>query len=275
MNSEDDKPGRVLIVAGSDSGGGAGIQADVKTVTALGGYAATAITALTAQNSLGVFERVRVEPAFVARQMEVVLTDIGADVIKTGMLVDARTIEAVVRTLERFARGVPVVVDPVLVAKDGTPLLDPAAQSTLELRLLPCAALLTPNVPEAEALSGTEIGSTDDMAHAAELLLAKGAAAVLVKGGHLPGETVTDVLRTLDGVERRFEAPRLESRSTHGTGCTLASAVAAGLAHGLTLEGAIGAARDYVFDAIRAAPGFGKGAGPLHHAHPFSKKGPE
>lgn len=260
--------GRVLIVAGSDSGGGAGIQADLKTVTALGGYAATAITALTAQNTRGVHGVLAVDPAFVAQQMEVVLSDIGADCIKTGMLGSAAVIEAVVRTLERRARGVPVIVDPVMVAKGGAPLLAPEAKSALALRLLPCAALVTPNAPEAAALTGLPIESPDDMGRAADALLALGASAVLVKGGHLPGDTVVDLLRTADGLERRFEGERLVSRNTHGTGCTLASAIAAGVAEGLRLEDAVERARDYVREAIRTAPGFGAGHGPLNHGHP-------
>lgn len=271
-NEERPSIGRVLIVAGSDSGGGAGIQADIKTVTVLGGYAATAITALTAQNTRGVHGVVPVDPAFVARQMEVVLTDIGADCIKTGMLGSAAVIELVVRTLERHARGVPVIVDPVMVAKGGASLLAPEAKSALALRLVPCASLLTPNVPEAQALTGVEIESADDLGRAADALLALGAGAVLVKGGHLPGDTVVDLLRTVDGVERRFESPRIESRSTHGTGCTLASAIAAGVAEGLRLEDAVARARDYVLEAIRTAPGLGTGHGPLNHGHPLRTK---
>lgn len=271
MNEDRPSMGRVLIVAGSDSGGGAGIQADIKTVTALGGFAATAITALTAQNTRGVFGVVAIDPAFVAKQLEVVLTDIGADAVKTGMLHSAEVIEAVVRSLERYARGIPVVVDPVMIAKGGAPLLAVEARSALKLRLVPCAALLTPNAPEAEALTGVRIESPDDMGRAADALLALGAGAVLVKGGHVPGDTVVDLLRTADGVERRYESPRIESRNTHGTGCTLASAIAAGIAEGLRLEDAVERARQYVLEAIRSAPGFGKGHGPLNHAHPFNR----
>ena len=159
--------GRVLIVAGSDSGGGAGIQADIKTVTLLGGYAATAITALTAQNTRGVADVLPIPPAFVARQMEVVLEDIGADCIKTGMLHSAEVIEAVVRTLERKGRGIPVVVDPVMVAKGGAPLLSPEAVSAVKLRLIPSAALLTPNAPEAAVLTGVAVESVDDLGRTA------------------------------------------------------------------------------------------------------------
>ncbi len=261
--------GRVLIVAGSDSGGGAGIQADLKTVTMLGGYAATAITALTAQNTLGVHGVVPVDPAFIALQMEVVLSDIGADCIKTGMLHSADVIESVVRTLERRGRGIPVVVDPVMVAKGGAELLRPDAQSALRLRLVPLSSIVTPNAPEAEVLTGVKIGSVDDMGRAADLLLAMGASAVLIKGGHLPGDIVVDLLRTADGEQTLYESPRLVTRHTHGTGCTLASGIAQGIAEGLRLSDAVARARDYVERAIATAPGLGHGHGPLHHGHPL------
>ena len=258
--------GRILIVAGSDSGGGAGIQADLKTVTALGGYAATAITALTAQNTQGVFGIVGVEPAFIVQQMEVVLDDLGADCVKTGMLHHAAVIDAVVETLDRLAIGIPVVVDPVMYAKGGESLLDPAARNTLIQRLLPRAALITPNVREAEALSGLPIRESDGLAAAGRRLLELGPAAVLVKGGHLPGDTVTDWLVWPGGAEA-FVAPRVDSRNTHGTGCTLASAIATGLAQGLPLNTAVRRALAYVREAIRTAPGLGQGCGPLHHGH--------
>lgn len=263
--------GRVLVVAGSDSGGGAGIQADIKAITALGGYAATALTALTAQNTLGVFGVLPIDPAFVAQQMETVLTDIGADAIKTGMLHSEAIIETVASVARRYASGVPLVVDPVMVAKGGAPLLEPGAQRALLELLVPMCALITPNAPEAELLTGTRIRSLADMHRAADVLLAKGAAAVLVKGGHVPGPSVIDVLRTVDGAAHEFVSDRIETRSTHGTGCTLASAIAAGVAEGLTLHAAVERARDYVTQAIRTAPGIGNGHGPLNHAHPIHK----
>ena len=261
---------RVLVVAGSDSGGGAGIQADIKAVTALGGYAATAVTALTAQNTLGVEAVVPVEPEFVARQMEVVLADIGADAVKTGMLVSAATIEAVASVCRRLAPTVPLVVDPVMVAKGGQALLDAGAQGSLVELLLPMAALVTPNVPEAKELTGMPVERVADLARVAERLLLFGPAAVLVKGGHLPGDVVVDLLRTADGSEYRLESPRIATRSTHGTGCTLAAALALGIAEGLTLRDAAERARAYVLEAIRTAPGLGSGHGPLNHAHPVS-----
>jgi len=260
--------GRVLIVAGSDSGGGAGIQADIKTVTALGGYAATAITALTAQNTLGVFDIVSVEPSFVARQMQVVLEDIGADAIKVGMLLSSPIIHVVARVCGQWASGLPIIVDPVMIAKGGHELLLAEARASLKDELLPLAALVTPNVPEAEVLSGVRVRCREDMSRAADRLLELGPSAVLIKGGHLPSETVVDLLRTADGGEHWFESERVKTRSTHGTGCTLASAIAAGIAEGLTLLDSVARARAYVIKALLTAPGFGRRHGPLNHAHP-------
>ncbi len=258
--------GRVLIVAGSDSGGGAGVQADIKAVTALNAFAATAITALTAQNTLGVH---RVEPVpvdFIKAQMVAVLDDIGADCIKTGMLHDAPVIETVAETLAAHGAGVPLVVDPVMVAKGGARLLDEGAVAALKTVLLPGAIVATPNIPEAEALLESAIAGAGDMEEAARALLDLGSGAVLLKGGHLEGDTIVDVLATPDGVQR-FEESRIDTRHTHGTGCTLASAIAAGLAQGLGLLPAVTRARAYVRKAIATAPGFGSGHGPLNHAH--------
>lgn len=254
--------GRVLIVAGSDSGGGAGIQADLKTCLALGAYASTAITALTAQNTLGVHGVLPVPPEFIRQQMGVVLTDIGADVVKTGMLGTAAVIETVLGVLD--GRGLPLVLDPVMVAKGGARLLDPAALDALR-RLIPLATVLTPNVPEAEALLGRAIPDHAAALDAAEGLLQLGAHAVLLKGGHLPGPVARDILMTAAGCEV-LENPRIDTPHTHGTGCTLASGIAAGLAQGLVLSRAVRRARAYVQAAITAAPGFGAGHGPLNHA---------
>jgi hydroxymethylpyrimidine/phosphomethylpyrimidine kinase len=258
---------RILAVAGSDSGGGAGIQADIKTITALGGYAMTAVTAVTAQNTQGVFGVAQVSPDLVALQIELVLGDLGADAVKIGMLGTAAVIEVVADTLGARARHLPLVVDPVMLAKGGQPLLEPAAVKVLVERLLPMAALVTPNAPEAEALTGLSVRNDQDLEAAAERLLLLGPAAVLVKGGHLPGDVVVDVLRTADGYAERFTSPRQDTRSTHGTGCTLASAIATGIAQGLTLRHAVERARGYVQEAIRTAPGLGRGAGPLYHGH--------
>jgi hydroxymethylpyrimidine/phosphomethylpyrimidine kinase len=256
--------GRVLVIAGSDSGGGAGIQADIKTITALGGFATTAITALTAQNTLGVHGVMSVPADFIRQQIDVVMSDIGADVIKIGMLGDIVTIETVCDALAAFAPGVPVVLDPVMVAKGGQPLLAAQAVDTLRRRLLPLAAVITPNLPEAEALTGLTIRTEAEMRVAAAAILAMGAPAVLLKGGHLDSATVTDLLATPSG-EEAFAAPRIKTRHTHGTGCTTASAVATGLAQGLSLRDAVIRARAYVRAAISAAPGFGQGHGPLDH----------
>ncbi|MEW5684988.1 MAG: bifunctional hydroxymethylpyrimidine kinase/phosphomethylpyrimidine kinase [Pseudomonadota bacterium] len=258
--------GRVLIIAGSDSGGGAGIQADIKTVTMLGGYAATAITAVTVQNTLGVTGVHPIPLDVIAGQARSVLSDIGADVIKTGMLGDAATVDLVASLIAEA--GVPAVVDPVMIAKGGAALLAAEAVAAVKARLIPHAALLTPNAPEASALTGLPSETTDDLRRAGEALLAMGARAVLMKGGHVPGERVIDVLMTPDG-ETVFEGERIESRHTHGTGCTLASACAAGLAQGLPLDAAVAVAWDYVHEAMLQAPGLGAGHGPLDHGWPL------
>jgi hydroxymethylpyrimidine/phosphomethylpyrimidine kinase len=256
--------GRVLICAGSDSGGGAGIQADIKAVTALGGFAMTAITALTAQNTLGVEGVAGVAPDFIRLQMRMVLRDIGADALKTGMLADTATIEAVCDGIAEGAPGVPLVADPVMVAKGGHRLLAEEAVGALRARLLPIATIITPNLPEAEVLTGLDVADVPAMHRAAERLLRDGVRAVLLKGGHLEGAVVTDLLATPEGTEA-FESPRVETRHTHGTGCTLASAIACGIAQGMTLRQAVMRARAYVRAAILSAPGFGQGHGPLNH----------
>ena len=260
--------GRVLIIAGSASGGGAGIQADIKAVTALGGYAATAVTAITVQDTLGVHGVHPIPLDVVEAQAKVVLADIGADAIKTGMLATVEIVELVARLLDEDARGVPAVIDPVMIAKGGHALLEDRAVAAVRELMLPRAFLLTPNAPEAEALTGLEVADLDGQRRAGERLLELGCRAVLMKGGHVPGETVVDVLLTPDG-ETTFEGPRLDTRATHGTGCTLASACAAGVAQGLKLEEAVARAWAYVAEAIRQAPSFGKGHGPLDHAWPL------
>lgn len=258
--------GRVLIVAGSDSGGGAGIQADIKSVTALGGFAMTAVTALTAQNTEGVFGVHEVPTEFIRQQMELVIGDIGVDCVKTGMLHSTAVIEAVCDVLEARLPNTPVVVDPVMVAKGGHALLEPSAMGALKTRLISRAAVLTPNVPEAELLTGMTIRDEDAMRRAAELLLTFGPRAVLLKGGHMSGRDVVDLLASEDGIEA-IRGPRIETRHTHGTGCSLASSIACGLAQGLSLTKAIRRARNYVLTAIATAPGWGRGHGPLNHVH--------
>jgi len=263
--------GRVLIVAGSDSGGGAGIQADIKAVTMLDGFAATAITALTAQNTEGVFGILPIAPDFIRQQMSVVLDDIGADAVKTGMLHDTAVIETVAAVLDE-RDPIPLVVDPVMVAKGGAKLIEDSAVDALKRLLAARAAVLTPNLPEAEILCGRAIDTVDAMKSAAEMLLGLGCGAVLLKGGHLPGDTLTDVLATADGF-RTWQSRRIDTRHTHGTGCTLASAIAAGIAQGLAIEAAVERARTYVMRAILSAPGLGRGHGPLDHAHPLRAAG--
>ncbi len=260
--------GRVLIVAGSDSGGGAGIQADIKTVTALGGYASTAITAVTVQNTLGVTGIHEIPPGIIADQMRAVLDDIGADTVKTGMLHSAAVVQAVAQACMTAAQGgrFSVVCDPVMVAKGGARLLEASAVDALRRLIIPHAAVVTPNLPEAEVLTGRSIASRADMETAADALLETGAGAVLLKGGHLDtGDgLVHDLLKDRAGTYW-FRHRRIETRHTHGTGCTLASAVAALLAQGQALDTAAATARRYVARAMETAPGLGAGHGPLNH----------
>jgi hydroxymethylpyrimidine/phosphomethylpyrimidine kinase len=258
--------GRVLIVAGSDSGGGAGIQADIKTVTALGGYAATAVTAITAQNTLGVQGVQGLDPSLIRLQIQVVMEDIGADCIKTGMLHDAPVIDAVADVLESQDTALPIVVDPVMFARSGDRLLVGDAVERVRARMLPLATVITPNLAEARELSGLPIECREQQIAAARALKSMGPEAVLVKGGSSPGSSVVDILATRNG-ETEFEWPRIDTRSTHGTGCTLASAIATGLAQGQALEAAIRRARAYVQEALRTAPDIGSGNGPLNHGH--------
>lgn len=258
------RPPRVLIVAGSDSGGGAGIQADIKTVAALGGYSTTAVTAITVQDTTRVYDVFDVPANIVHRQIEVVLGDIGADAVKTGMLHRGDILENVAAALEGLAGTIPIVVDPVMVASSGDRLLDSAAVDLLRERLLPLGALVTPNALEAEVLTGIVVTTPDHARRAGEILLGDGARAALIKGGDLDGEIVFDVLVTPAGSEV-FSSPRIATTSTHGTGCTLASAIATHLGGGAGLRDAVTLAREYVRGALVHAPGFGRGHGPLAH----------
>jgi len=268
------RPARILTVAGSDSGGGAGIQGDLKTIERLGGFAMTAVTAVTAQNTLGVHGIWSLPPDAVERQIAAVADDIGVDAVKTGMLDSAALVRTVAAVLRRLgvarsvavgARPVPLVVDPVMVAKSGQALLAEEARGALRDELLPLAALVTPNVPEAEVLSGLPAGTLEQRELAARRLVELGAGAALVKGGHTEGETVVDLL--FDGHEvRLFSAARVPTRHTHGTGCTLSAAIATGLGQGLPLAEAVERGIRYVQAAIAHAPGLGAGHGPLGHA---------
>lgn len=257
-----------LTIAGSDSGGGAGIQADLKTFSALGVYGASVITALTAQNTRGVQAIHPVPPAFVAAQIDSVLSDLAVGAIKIGMLASPDVIEAVAAALDRHAPR-PLVLDPVMVAQSGDRLVPPDAVEALRRVLLPRALIVTPNLPEAAVLAGGGIAESEgDMADQGETIRTLGARHVLMKGGHAEGSESVDWLIGPAG-RRRYAAPRLASRNTHGTGCTLSSAIAAGLARGLPLEEAVGAAKAYVHRAIGAAARLevGSGHGPTHHFH--------
>ncbi|MGE3143876.1 MAG: bifunctional hydroxymethylpyrimidine kinase/phosphomethylpyrimidine kinase [Hyphomonadaceae bacterium] len=259
--------GRVLIIAGSDSGGGAGVQADIKTVTALGSYAMSAITAVTVQNTLGVSAIHSVPPDIVRAQIDAVMADLGADCWKIGMLGGVETVEAVGAAIAAWP-GQTIVLDPVMIAKGGAALLEDAAVEALRA-LLPAAALVTPNAPEAARLAGLAVHDLESQKRAAEALVKQGARAALVKGGHIDSPVVRDVLLHAGGMEV-FQSPRLHTKATHGTGCTLASAIAVGLAQGLDLGQAVPRARAYLMEAIARAPGLGRGHGPLGHGWPFS-----
>jgi hydroxymethylpyrimidine/phosphomethylpyrimidine kinase len=258
------RPARILIIAGSDSSGGAGIQADIKTATALGCYAMTAITAVTAQNTTGVRSIHAIPAAIVREQIDACLGDIGADAIKIGMLGTAEIVTVVAHALRAYASAIPIVLDPVMVAKGGASLIGDSAVEALKQTLLPLAAVVTPNLPEAAVLSG--LPESEPVADTAVRIRHLGVRAVLMKGGHAEGTTVTDTL--FDGdAQHSFTSPRIDSRHTHGTGCTLSTAVACGLGQGMTLADAVQRAHTYVHEAIRAAPGFGAGHGPLNHMH--------
>jgi hydroxymethylpyrimidine/phosphomethylpyrimidine kinase len=260
--------GRVLIIAGSDSGGGAGVQADIKTVTALGGYAMTAVTAITVQNTLGVSNVHAVPEEIVREHIEAVMGDLGADTWKLGMLGSADHVRAVMEAWYAVGGGAPVVLDPVMIAKGGASLLEADAIEVIRDELMPIAAIVTPNAPEAEALTGVEVRGLDGQIDAAEILVEQlGAWSALVKGGHIEGDIIRDVLLTREGY-RVFESPRIDTRATHGTGCTLASAIAAYNAQGAPLEASVEKGRAYLVEAIRNAPGFGQGHQPLGHNWP-------
>ena len=256
-------PPRLLIIAGSDSGGGAGIQGDIKTATAFGAYATTAVTAVTVQNTAGISRSFPIPPEIVAEQIRAVMTDIGADAIKTGMLASAAIVEGVAKALKPYP-GIPIVVDTVISAKGGQSLLDDAGVDALQQHLFPRTSLITPNIPEAERFTGLAIPTPDDMVRAAEKLRNAGARAVLLKGGHLPGDIAVDILVDDSGVHR-FSGPRLHNKSTHGTGCALATAIAAALAQGSSLIPAIERAREFVRRAIESSLPLGQGIGPINH----------
>lgn len=260
---------RVLTIAGSDSGGGAGIQADLKTITALGGFGMSVITALTAQNTMGVTGIHEVPPDFVALQFDAVASDIGVDAAKTGMLASAEILRVVAAKIRQYAIE-KLVVDPVMVAKGGARLIREDAREALIRDLIPLAFIVTPNIPEAEVLTNLSIVGPEDMRAAAALIHERGARHVVIKGGHLDG-AATDIL--YDG--RRFyefTTQRIATRDTHGTGCTFSAAIATGLADGKSVHDAVAAAKEYIQEAIRHAWRIGGGHGPTNHIAPLFRQ---
>ena len=259
---------KALSVAGSDSCGGAGLQADIKTISSLGLYAAGCITAVTAQNTLGVRGIEAVSPAMLSAQIEAVLEDLHIDAIKIGMIYTNENVTAIRRSLQKCGYRGPIVLDPVLVATSGDSLSGETLVKAMQTELFPVATLLTPNIPETEAISGMKISSLDDMRTAAAKIIRDfGVHNVLVKGGHGNGHEMTDLLLSTDGSERLYSAPKIDTRNTHGTGCTLSSAIAAFLALGLELPEAVQQAKTYVHNAIAAAKDLntGHGHGSLNH----------
>lgn len=260
---------KVLTIAGSDSSGGAGIQADLKTFAAHGVFGMSVITAVTAQNTLGVTAVQDILPEVIAKQISAIFDDMGADAVKVGMVSQPETIRVIASGLKKYQASL-VVIDPVMISKSGYHLLQPEAEQVLVTELLPLAMVVTPNIPEAEAILQRKIGTLDDMENAARAIHALGPRNVLLKGGHR-SEDATDVL--FDGhVCIRLEAPRVLTKNTHGTGCTLSSAIAANLALGLSVTDAVTAAKKYITTAIEHALAIGKGVGPTHHFYELYKK---
>ena len=255
--------GRVLIIAGSDSGGGAGIQADIKTVTALGGYAMTAITAVTVQNTLGVDGIHEIPVDFINNQIRVVHDDLGADCIKIGMLHSRNVIDAIISSLNKI-KIKKIILDPVMVAKGGTKLIDNSSIKILKSKLIKKASLITPNIPEAEILTKTKISSVDDMISAAKILMSLGAKNVLIKGGHLKSKIMQDIFLNKNEISV-FKNKKIHTKNTHGTGCTLSSAIATYYSCGKTLKKSCEMAIKYVNHSIGTGPKYGKGHGPINH----------
>ena len=259
---------KILIIAGSDSSGGAGIQADIKTVTALGSYAMTAITAVTSQNTTGVKSIVSIEPKEISNQIIFTSRDIKPDVIKIGMLHSSRVIESVIKSLDKV-KVKKVILDPVMVAKGGAKLIDDRAIKLLKDKLIKKVLLITPNIPEAEILTKTKIKSKEDMIFAANKLIEFGARNVLIKGGHLNSKIVQDILVSKTDI-KIFSSQRYKTKNTHGTGCTLSSAIATFLSCGKTIKKSCELGIKYVNSAIRTNPKYGKGHGPINHLNTMS-----
>lgn len=263
---------KILTIAGSDPGGGAGIQADIKTITVHGMYACSVITSLTAQNTTGVYGIDNVAPQFVSAQMDCVFSDIYPDAVKIGMTADEAILERIISGLKRYRPG-NVVIDPVMISTSGRRLLSESALTLLKGELLPMGTLITPNLPEAQTLTGLPVRTQEDMEKAARLLFDAVGTAVLIKGGHLPGDA-EDIL--YDGRKTvRFSSPRIDNPNTHGTGCTLSSAIACRLAEGKSLTQSVKEAKDYLTGAIRAHLDLGKGSGPLNHMYALSLPEPD
>lgn len=261
---------RVLTIAGSDCSGGAGVQADLKTFAAHGVYGMSVIVSVVAENTFRVIDTYDLSPEAIESQIDAVFEDIGADAVKVGMLSQSACMKAVARKLREY-KPRNVVIDPVMAAKNGCPLIKPDSVDTLIREVLPLADLLTPNIPEAEMITGMQIHSTEDMEQAAKNIAAMGAKAVLVKGGHAKGDAL-DIL--FDGKKfARFSAERIDTKNTHGTGCTYSSAIASNLALGYGLEEAVKRAKEYVTTAIRHALPIGKGCGPTHHFYDLYQNG--
>ncbi len=261
---------KVLIIAGSDSSGGAGIQADTKTVTALGSYAMTAITAVTAQNTKGVKKIISIPPKIVKKQITMILDDIGAHAVKIGMLHNTNIIKSVYKTLKRY-KSKNIVLDPVMIAKGGAKLISNNSIKHLKKLLLPLCTIVTPNIPEAEVLTGYSISSKEDMIKAAKTILNMGSKNVLLKSGHLKNKMIFDILATKKGI-KVFKKRKIRTRNTHGTGCTLSSALATCLSQKKNIVRSCKISLGYVDKAIISAPGYGKGFGPLNHLVSFNLK---
>ena len=258
------KLSKILTIAGSDSGGGAGIQADIKTITALGGYASTVITAITAQNTLGVTDVINLPIKIIENQFSAIANDIGIDAIKIGMLSNNKTINLIKNKLKSLKTNIPIVLDPVMVAKGGHKLLLPGAEQILVKELIPICTIITPNIPEAELITKKNIKNVKDMEISCKIILKMGIKNVLMKGGHLDHNTLTDVLLS-DNKITHIKTKKINTKNTHGTGCTLSSAIACSLGQRISLNEAVSRAHKYVNHAIRYAPNIGKGNGPLNH----------
>ncbi|MFA9378512.1 MAG: bifunctional hydroxymethylpyrimidine kinase/phosphomethylpyrimidine kinase [Lachnotalea sp.] len=259
---------KVLTIAGSDCSGGAGIQADLKTMTANGIYSMSVITALTAQNTTGIFDIMDVPKEFVSKQIDCIFTDIFPDAVKIGMVSNVSNISVIADKLEEY-NATNIVIDPMMVSTSGSKLLEKEAADSLICKLLPLATIITPNIPEAEVLSGCKITSSQDMITAAKIISKKYKGAILVKGGHQQNDA-NDLLY-IDGEIKWFKGERINNPNTHGTGCTLSSAIACGLAKGYSLEKSVEEAKEYISNALKAGLDLGKGSGPLNHCVAISK----